>query len=75
MQRKLISVAFRTFCRTLNATGTPEMKATSFLDFVARTPTCHSALQPGDSNALELLSATVFNQFLDSTHHLRNEVE
>ena len=36
------------------AIGTPEMKATSFRDLVARTPTCHSFLQPGALSALGL---------------------
>lgn len=51
-QRKLISVLLRTLERTRSAMGTPEMKATSLRDLVARTPTCHSLRQPGDLSAL-----------------------
>ena len=37
-----VSPARTHFCRTRNVTGTPEMKATSFLFVATRTPRCHS---------------------------------
>ena len=52
MQRKLTSEACKTFFRTRNATGIAEIKATSFRDAEARTPTCHSLDHPGESRAL-----------------------
>ena len=52
MQRKLISMQLSVFVLTRRATGTPEIKATSFWDLLARTPICHSFRQPGDLRAL-----------------------
>jgi len=51
-QRKLISEHLTVFDLTLSVMGTPEMKATSFLDADARIPTSHSLRQPGDLSAL-----------------------
>ncbi len=75
MQRKLTSDPLRTFFRTLNATGMAEMKATSFLDVVARTPTCHSFLHPGERSALYLLGSVLGLEFEVCTYHLRNDTE
>ena len=53
---KLISVHLSSLERTLRLMGTPEMKATSFCDLVARTPTCQSFRHPGDFKALFMVS-------------------
>lgn len=55
MHRKLTSEAFKTFLRTRIAIGTAEIKATSFRETDARTPTCHSLVQPGARSALKRL--------------------
>ena len=59
MHKKLISVDFSVFLRMRSAIGTPDMKATSLRDLLARTPTCHSFLHPGAFSALKALANSI----------------
>ncbi|BAS73954.1 Os01g0708201 [Oryza sativa Japonica Group] len=50
-QRKLISAMRTTSSRARMRAGTPEMKATSFLDSLARTPMCQARKKEGGRSA------------------------
>ena len=70
---KFTSEALRMFFRTRNETGIAEIKATSLREAVARIPTCHSGVHPGQSKALALLA--LYKHPGLSAYHLRNDTE